>query len=493
MVRKLTSKKVATIVFFAALAVCAWGLMYLKHLEEIAPSKIFQSALRPSEIEPTYKKYIEPIVTKKCGACHTATSERPFFYYIPLLSSWSKSYVDAEIDEARGKFDLEKGLAVERLGSTMERILSLRGVMQDKSMPPTAYHSLRPYQKVNEEERKTIVAWANQALASLNEETFKGVAVDPSQEELTIEQFGEQLSLALASASPLAGKGDAIAHKKAMQKIGENEFLKTRMNSPFLWGGQNKDKNYDTKDQHLNRFNPLVWRKFYLSLFMFDGDYEIFPVEETVAYVFPVKFRSELADGLYPYPFWHSPDKWRKYNEARTLIFLAKNNKIVVAMRSAAKQDLIPKYAQRKWNGKFRWFDAGDYQPVVNNYASLFSPDNPHTEELDRVYRSLALGFRAENCTLCHTPANSSDMKMLEFLSSPAHTLAAKDRLPIILRDNVMPPVSGVNNHNSKTTLVELADEFQLKANMALAFEREILSDSMARPLVVNKSDFEAN
>ena len=148
-------------------------------------------------------------------------------------------------------------------------------------------------------------------------------------------------------------------------------------------------------------------------------------------------------------------------------------------MRSAAKQKVLPIFSNRDWDGMYRWFDEDDDQPRVNNYKSVFASNNPHVAALDDIYQRLALGFRSENCMLCHSPTNHAKMKMLEILSSPAHTLAAKDRLPIILRANQMPPGEGISNHETKTTLIDLSVEFQTIANLALAFEKEPIDDNM--------------
>lgn len=462
----------------------SWLVMFSFHFSELSPHKTFKSPMTLAEIKPTFDRHIKPILDRKCVACHTNTVDRPFFYYIPVADYWSIPYVEGKLEAARSGFDLSNGLTLERLGSTMEQILSLRQAIQKESMPPPAYQNLRAYQKINDSEKEMIISWTEQALLVLNEEVFKENTENTQLPPLTKEAFGDQLAQSLFRASPLARSSDKQAHQKAIEFISGDDFLRTRINAAFLWGGQNKVGNYNTFDQHLNRFNSLVWRKFYLSLFMFEGTYETFQTDEVVAYIFPIQFRGELADGSYPYPFWHSAGKWKKYNEAKSLIFLVKNNKVVAVMRSAAKQDLIPNYTTRIWNGVFRWFDNGVQQPRVNNYATVFSALNPHIDALDKVYRRMALGFRSENCMLCHAPTNEADMKMLEILSSPAHALAAKDRLPIILQANAMPPTVGISDHEVKSTLVELAKEFQKAANRALAYEREPIVDNMAREVI---------
>jgi hypothetical protein len=481
-------KKKTKIIVMAALitgsCIVSWFAMYFNHFTHLSSYKTFDAPMALSQINPSYEQYIEPVISQKCSACHTDTLDRPFFYYLPLIKHWSIPYVDSDLEKARGQFEITEGLATERLGSTMERLRSLRQVFMEESMPPMIYHNLRPYQKINSEEKEMILSWTEQALAALNQATFKNTLADQHLTRLSKEAFGERLAKSLLDASPIVDNDDAQSHAKAVANLGEDEFLRTRMNNPFLWGGQNKEDSYNTADQHLNRFNTLVWRKLYLSLFMFDGRYETIQLDEAVAYIFPIKFRGDLADGAYPYPFWHSANKWSAYNESKNLIFLMKDNKIIVAMRSAAKKDVLPDYDDRVWGEVFRWFDGEDYQPKVNNYASVFSAGNPHVERLDAAYRRLALGFRSENCTVCHSPANHAKMKMLEFLSSPAHTLAAKDRLPIMLLDNEMPPVEGVSNHETKSTMVELSIEFQKVADLALAYEDESAVDNMARAVV---------
>ena len=459
-----------------------WVVMYLRHFNELAPYKSFSEPLDSAQIEPTFAKHIQPVLRQKCGACHTDTDERPFFYHIPLVNLWSGPYVENEIRLAREQFEFSKGLPLDRLGSTMELIIGLRQVIQDGEMPPIEYHTVRPDQKINTSEKAMILSWTEQATLTLNRKLFAETTEDAALQPLSKEEFGRKLARSLFAACPMTDPDDKQAHQQAIDRLTNDSFLKARMNVSFLWGGQKTPGNFNTYDSHLTRFNPMAWRKFYLSLFMFKGTYEVVPNGDVTAYLFPVRFRGELGDGEYPYPFWHSAGKWRKYNEAKYLIILATDSKIIASMRSADKQETVPSYASRTWNGLFRWFNESNQvqQPRVNNFRHVFSSSNPHVDRLENVYQQLALGFRAENCMACHSPDNDARMKMLEILSSPSHTLAAKDRLPIILRANLMPPPGGISDHEVKKTLIDLAWKFQKVANLALEYEDELVIDNMA-------------
>ena len=77
-------------------------------------------------------------------------------------------------------------------------------------------------------------------------------------------------------------------------------------------------------------------------------------------------------------------------------------------------------------------------------------------------------------------------MKMLEILSSPAHTLSARNRLVKIFETNEMPPVTGVDSHESQDTLIELAKRFKELGDKALEFDGETVDDALAKSTLKN-------
>jgi hypothetical protein len=261
------------------------------------------------------------------------------------------------------------------------------------------------------------------------------------------------------------------------------------MREPFIWGGQEKAGDYDLEHVASNRFNPLTWRKMYLSLFMFDQNYRVERVGDQTILRLAAHFRGQLDAGEYPYPFWHSEKKWDAYNYSTEVILVYREGKLHGAFRSAETDRSRPKMA-RTWDHKWQWFTPGashegdsQAEPRVTLYSSLFTPHNPHVKELDSAYRKLALGFNHFKCFECHTPANDSKMNMLEFFNYPNQALAGRNRIIAVLEENSMPPIDGIENPRDRQTLLELARDFKRVADEALTFENEHLEDNLLGPL----------
>ena len=64
---------------------------------------------------------------------------------------------------------------------------------------------------------------------------------------------------------------DANARTSCGATLALNADLRDTMNEPFMWGQQSHLWDYEPLDFRTTRFNPLVFRRMYLSLFMFTG------------------------------------------------------------------------------------------------------------------------------------------------------------------------------------------------------------------------------
>jgi hypothetical protein len=119
-----------------------------------------------------------------------------------------------------------------------------------------------------------------------------------------------EVAQALVDACPVASPGDENARGACAEKLARLTVLRDIMSEPFLWGGQKPGAGYGLADSNTTRFNPLVWRKMYLSLSMFTGERRIERVDGKTVLHLANRFRNELDIGSYPYPFWHSKAKW---------------------------------------------------------------------------------------------------------------------------------------------------------------------------------------
>lgn len=293
------------------------------------------------------------------------------------------------------------------------------------------------------------------------------------------ESFAESLAKELIAACPMSGAGDPAARKACADNLTKLETLRDSMNEPFFWGGQKAGSGYDVTQSQRTDFNPLVWRRMYLSTFMFTGEYKIEKNADTTILRIAHNFRNELDLGEYPYPFWHEKGKWTSYQQSIELLFFIQNGKVLGALRSETKDTTIP-FVDHTWDGKWEWMDpGGEIEPYVTLYTYLFSPNNPHVANLDTAYRALETEMRANNCQTCHSPDNAVKMNPLELFNYPNQALTARHDLVKELVENSMPPQNtlgfpvGISDMAERDKLKSLADTFAKVADEALSFEGE--------------------
>ncbi len=294
--------------------------------------------------------------------------------------------------------------------------------------------------------------------------------------------LARDLGGALLRACPVVAAGDEAAREACAERLGAIPELKDRMAEPFLWGGQ-ATPTAPFEEGAKTSFNPLAWRKMYLSLEMFSGEPRVetrIEAGRTRTYLHVAsRFRGSLEPGEYPYPFWHSKPKWDSYQQSTEVIFLIEDGTVKGALRSATQDKERPATA-RAFDGNWVWKDAaGKEQPEAAIYARLFSPDNPHVAELDRAYRAFEAEARPYNCTTCHKPDNPARQRPLEILLYPNHALTARHEIARSIEDRQMPPpgdggagaASGIVDDAQRARLVQLARAFEQAADAALASE----------------------
>jgi hypothetical protein len=303
-----------------------------------------------------------------------------------------------------------------------------------------------------------------------------------SEQSASDEQIARQAGEGIAAACPLAAPGDETARASCAAKLTDLKVLRDNMNEPFYWGGQKAGKGYRLSDSDTTRFNSFVWRRMYLSLFMFTGEVRTEVVGEAVVLHLPFRFRNELDPGSYPYPFWHSKNKWDSWQLAPELIIVMENGKFTGALRSSDRTDAAERqmhYVNRTWNGQWTWKEGGQDMPYVTLYRYLFSPNNPHVENLDKAYRALESEMRSSSCLICHAPDNMAKVSTLEFFNYPNQALYSRQSIVMHLEENTMPPKNDFGlamglDDTDRQDLLKLAKAFEKAGNDALAFEGEL-------------------
>src|SRR5262245_25130971 len=99
------------LVLFVALAV---------HASTVSIPVTELAAPRPESVVVTYQTQIHPLLVVKCAACHTATPERPLYYYVPIVSYWSQPFIEDHIRKGRVAFDFSNGFPAGRVGAAHE-------------------------------------------------------------------------------------------------------------------------------------------------------------------------------------------------------------------------------------------------------------------------------------------------------------------------------------------------------------------------------------
>jgi hypothetical protein len=286
-------------------------------------------------------------------------------------------------------------------------------------------------------------------------------AANPGDHELATSIAKGLVAACPAGTSP----ADEAARNDCAGKLTDLAVLRDAMREPFIWGGQTAGAGYRL-DMSTNKFNARVWRRMYLSTFMFGSDYTIDQPagsDATVLHV-PVTFRGAMSAGAYPYPFWHSAKKWDAYNYATTVHFIIQN-----ATR--------PKVAHG-WDGLWQWEQDGAQMPYVSIYDYLLSKGNPYADKLNDSYRALEARMRQNNCQACHAPDNQGNSAQLEFFVYPNQALAGRHDIVSQLIANEMPPrdntlklPSGIEDESEREILIGLARDFESAGDQALGWE----------------------
>jgi hypothetical protein len=304
-------------------------------------------------------------------------------------------------------------------------------------------------------------------------------ADDLSQEELAL-----QIGRGIAAACPITAPDDESARMVCAAKLTDFKLLRDTLAEPFAWGGQKAGKGYRLDDSDTTRFNALVFRRMYLSLFMFTGQVTTESSGDFTVIHLPYQFRNRLDPGSYPYPFWHSKTKWDSWQLSPELILVMQKGKLTGALRSTAGPDEAERrmhYVDRAWSGQWRWQTDGKEMPYVTLYSFLFSPGNPHVAKLDAAYRALESEMRGSSCLVCHSPDNFAKTGSLEFFNYPNQALYSRHSIVMHLEKNSMPPQKndfgfpkGLTDESQRTTLLELAKEFEKIGDEALSYEGEL-------------------
>lgn len=259
-----------------------------------------------------------------------------------------------------------------------------------------------------------------------------------------LEEMAAQLATALARVCPQASYGDTAAFKACSAALSQANVVP--LAPDVLWGGDQASMRI--KKRHLTHFNPKVFQSMYLPLMTFTGKWTIAHDDRENLDIIKVEsyFRNELPAGEYPYPFWHSANKWNAYEAMNQVNFyLNEKGKIFVVTRGDGGSNANKGQYARVQHAPFekdRWVwndESGKPQPEVTLFASRYEASNPHNQRLDQAYRSFAGEMRQASCVGCHNPSNPQDMEWLTLLQTPLHAAGEIDRVIKEVEEGTMP------------------------------------------------------
>jgi hypothetical protein len=252
----------------------------------------------------------------------------------------------------------------------------------------------------------------------------------------------------LVTFCPLAPPSDAEALSQCSTRISANTITRETLPNFVLWGRQ-KNANLSIKESHLTQFGKDAFTQMYLSLFMFNGKHQIVRSKkngELYELRFETAFRNRLPPGHFPYPFWHSTEKWDMYEKATELVFYwdaSIRRTRAIQFTSLGGLPKIQESSSVKHpthDGKWMWTDeAGQVQPVVTLFSGHLRRGNPFARDLETSYKTMALQMREGNCLGCHEPSNPDGSKKLVLLQTPMHAASEIDRLISSVHKDRMP------------------------------------------------------
>jgi hypothetical protein len=265
-------------------------------------------------------------------------------------------------------------------------------------------------------------------------------AADPPAAPLEVRT--EALAASLAAACPVGHYDDEATFEVCGRML---RTIELPFGPAVAWGGDQPDK--QIKKKGLTHINSQVFRAMYLPLFSFTGRWSLDEDERSHTPIVRLEayFRNALPPGDFPYPFWHSADKWNAYEVANELRFYLdlKGIAFVVTRGAAGSNDRRGAYAHvtpPAFDGTWQWCDAdGNLQPRVSLFAARYSQSNPVLRDLDQTYRSFALRIRDESCLNCHTPANPAESERLVLLQTPQHAAGEIDNVIKAIKSGEMP------------------------------------------------------
>lgn len=270
---------------------------------------------------------------------------------------------------------------------------------------------------------------------------FNPAGAQPTQTQLAT--LAATIAGRLAASCPMAAPDDVTAFSKCASAVRDDHTIP--FGDRLLWGADQPQRTIRKKA--VTNFHKDVFKLMYLPLFTFSGAWAVSHDDLDGVDVIRVgaMFRNQLPPGEYPYPFWHSADKWADYEAARGINFyIDTDGRVILATRAGQGSEAgRAGYVHRQppaFDGHWQWIDAaGALEPRASLFTNKYSSDNPFLPQLESTYKAFALELRKGTCIRCHAPNNRSGMDRLVLLQTPVHAAAEIDDVLKEVRSGEMP------------------------------------------------------
>lgn len=122
-----------------------------------------------AQINREYQIQVKRIFQSKCMDCHSRFTHYPWYYKWPIIHG----YIDSDVNEARQHLDFSNDFPFQGHGSVTEDLQAIIEDTQENEMPPLLYRLAHGGTTLTENDKKTIISWAEMAQNLLQKSGLK--------------------------------------------------------------------------------------------------------------------------------------------------------------------------------------------------------------------------------------------------------------------------------------------------------------------------------
>lgn len=144
-----------------------------------ANAKFDKKWIKVSSKDSKHTEVAGEMLMQKCKDCHTAHTEYPFYYNLPLI----KDLIDQDIKKGRAYFNMDEEIFNKEFDSDISAasLNRIKAVLEDGSMPPLQYKLMHWDANFSDTEKKIMLTW----IRDLSNGDFVPL---PTKEELELDE-----------------------------------------------------------------------------------------------------------------------------------------------------------------------------------------------------------------------------------------------------------------------------------------------------------------